>query len=94
MLKWGFTSFVSLLSSPSHSVLVQAASVDWAFLNLIMYPVLVVPTPATCAFLVLSAFKRAVLIRVLAVSVGKYHVNQFPSVVLVSVVRRVLIQTQ
>ncbi|OJJ85456.1 uncharacterized protein ASPGLDRAFT_45418 [Aspergillus glaucus CBS 516.65] len=59
-----------------------------------MYPVLVVPIPATCTSLVLCAFKRAVLMRVLAVSVGRYHVNQFPSVVLVSVVRRVLIQTQ
>ena len=76
--KRGFTSFMSLPSSPSHSMLVQATSADWGSLNLITYPVLVVPTPATCASLVVSAFRRADLIHMLArVAFGSGRVGKW-----------------
>jgi hypothetical protein len=43
----GLTSSVSLPSSRSHSLFSRAASADAVSLNLITYPVFVVPIPAT-----------------------------------------------
>jgi hypothetical protein len=59
----------------AHSVLVLAVSVDCWSLNLITYPVLVVPTPATCTSFVAFAFRRAFRIWMLAESVGRYLVK-------------------
>lgn len=72
----GFTNLVSFPSSSSHSVLFRAISADWASLNLIIYPVFVVPMPATCAYLVGSAFSRADLMCVFAALVGRNLMNR------------------
>lgn len=56
-------------------MLVLVVSVDCWSLNLITYPVLVVPTPATCTSFVAFAFRRAFRIWVLAESVGRYLVK-------------------
>lgn len=71
----GLTNFVSFPNTSNHSVFVRAVSVDISSLNLITYPVLVFPTPATCTSLVASVFRRAFLICWLATLVGRYRVK-------------------
>lgn len=90
----GFTSLVLFPNSPSHVVSFQAISADWASLNLIMYPVLVVPIPATCVSLVVSVLNSTDWIFVLAMSVGRYLLNPPVSLLSVLGVCWVLILTQ
>jgi hypothetical protein len=89
---------VSLPSSSSQLVLFRAFSANYASLNLITYLVFVVPTPATWTSFVGSAFNSAVLIWLLAASVGKNLVNLLLllsfSKSISSVGRAVLILTQ